>query len=73
MAVADDVVMPMLQLDGVSVGEEEGRLIVTRRLTDDETSIDDVLSEVHEHGLVVDDVIVDIDTGEVRATIGGGH
>lgn len=73
MAVAKngEFIADVLALDDVEIGHEEGHLTITRPLTDDVVSMQDVLSEVHNHGLDVRDDITNVEAGYTRLVVGG--
>ncbi|WP_135363421.1 hypothetical protein [Halosimplex halophilum] len=62
-----------MDLDDASVGREDGRLVVTRELTDETVSTEDIIDLADEHGLDIVDVTADVGDGEVCVWIGGGE
>ena len=76
MSVAEEhgsFVMQALDLDGVSVAREDSNLVATRDLTDDQTSLEDVLELAESHGLRAEDMVVDMEGGETRLHLTGGQ
>jgi hypothetical protein len=55
-----------VNLDGIRVGREDGRLVARRDLADDEVSVEDVLELARTHGLQAADMVVDVPDGETR-------
>lgn len=64
-------VVAAMDLDGVRVGREDGRLVASRDLADDEVSVEDVLELAREHGLQAADMVVDVPNGETRVHLEG--
>jgi len=66
-----EFILATVDLDGVSVEREDGAIIATRDLTDDEISLGDVIDLAHEHDLGIADATVDMPAGEARLVVGG--
>ncbi|QLH78644.1 hypothetical protein HZS55_15700 [Halosimplex rubrum] len=60
-----------LDLDGISVAREDGRVIATRDLTDDTVDLEDVLDLADDHGIDIRNMQVDMGDGEARVILGG--
>ncbi|QLH81010.1 hypothetical protein [Halosimplex pelagicum] len=62
-----------MDLDDASIGREDGRLVVTRELTDETVSTEDIIDLADEHGLDTVDVTADVAAGEVCVWVGVGE
>jgi aspartokinase-like uncharacterized kinase len=71
-AAHQDFVVDALDLDGIAVSRDEGQLVAARDLSDDQTSLEDVLDLAHDHGLYPENMAVDIPDGEARVYLAGG-
>jgi hypothetical protein len=75
MAVATekDFALEAMTQENASVGREDGRLVVTRQLSDEVTDVEDILDLVDEHhSLDVENVTADVQAGEMRVWVKGG-
>jgi len=68
---AKDFVYRAMDLDGVSVGREDGHLVATRDLADETVDLEDVLDLAREYDLSVANMVVDVPDGETRVVLGG--
>jgi hypothetical protein len=72
-ASPEGFVVAAIDLDGIRVGREDGRLVARRDLGDDEVSVEDVLHLARQHGLRAADMVVDVPAGEARVHLEGGE
>lgn len=69
----DQFVLDAITQQGVDVGRnDDGNVTAARDLTDDKVELDDVLDLAREHGLLVKNVITDMQSAETRVVFHGG-
>lgn len=64
-------ILSTVDLDGVSVEREDGHIVATRDLTDDEISMGDIIDLAGTYDLTVGDMQVSLPDGEARVIVGG--
>jgi hypothetical protein len=67
----NEFILATVDLDGVSVERQDGRIVATRDLTDDEISLGDVIDLARKYDLAVGDAQMDVPAGEARLVVGG--